>query len=97
MIINTFHSVPLIRKFVYSMSKTHGSKIMPISSFQAVLKDILIVSLHTIILYPSTSHHPTSQQLVSVYPMLHCVMAQKNAPLALMKQNVKAKSVKAFL
>ena len=25
MIINTFHSLPLIRNFVYSMSKTHGS------------------------------------------------------------------------
>ena len=48
---------------------------MPISSFQAVLKDILIVFLHPIILYPSMHHHPTSQQLVSVYPMLHCVMA----------------------
>ena len=64
---------------------------------QAVLKDILNVFLHQISLYPSMYLHPTFQQLVSVYLTLHCVMAQKNAPLALMKQNVKVKSMKAFL
>ena len=70
--------------------------VMPISSFQAVLKDILNVFLCPITLYPSIHHHPTFQQLVSVYPIQHCVMAQKNAPLALMKQNVKV-NLKAFL